>query len=683
MAAVKISGVLKDGAGKPIQNCTIQLKAKRNSTTVLVNTVASENPDEAGRYSMDVEYGQYSVTLLVEGFPPSHAGTITVYEGSRPGTLNDFLGAMTEDDVMPEALRRFEAMVEEAARNAEAASQSAAVAKKSETAAASSKNAAKTSETNAANSAQAAASSQTASANSATAAKKSETNAKNSETAAKTSETNAKSSQTAAKTSETNAKASETAAKNSQAAAAESESAAAGSATSAAGSATAAANSQKAAKTSETNAKSSQTAAKTSETNAKASETAAKNSQDAAAQSESAAAGSASAAANSQKAAKTSETNAKTSETKAAASEIEATSAATRAENAARIAEDAADPASVPPLPDIWLPLNDSLEAITGYAPGYKTITIGSDEITMPVNGICQFSRASSATYIDKSGHITVAGNNVPRFEKYGLLIENQRTNMFVNSFNPDAWNKSGGISVTSSTDEFEFKYGRFTVGSDIAGTTTGRNICTVAGNKGIDVTGDDQYSKGPYVTASFRVRSDLNVRARIRFERYNSEGYTFLCDAYLSLQTHELQITGGNAQLLTANFEIDPGSGWIYFQATLKCLPEWGMVGTQLQIAADRAVGAFATGDWIEVTTPQFEYGACATSFIITTTEPATRASDLCKFPLMKNMYTMPFTFMVEVHKNWFISHNAAPRVIDSENHQSGGPFIMGFGSS
>ncbi|HBN7250978.1 TPA: prophage tail fiber N-terminal domain-containing protein, partial [Escherichia coli] len=609
--AVKISGVLKDGAGKPVQNCTIQLKARRNSTTVVVNTVASENPDEAGRYSMDVEYGQYSVSLLVEGFPPSHAGTITVYEDSRPGTLNDFLGAMTEDDARPEALRRFELMVEEAARNAEAASKSAAAAKKSETAAASSKNAAKTSETNAANSAQAAATSQTASANSATAAKKSETNAKNSETAAKTSETNAKSSQTAAKTSETNAKASETAAKSSQDAAAESESAAAGSATSAAGSATAAANSQKAAKTSETNAKSSQTAAKTSETNAKASETAAKNSQDAAAQSESAAAGSATAAANSQKAAKTSETNAKTSETKAAASETEATSAATRAENAARIAEDAADPASVPPLPDIWLPLNDSLEAITGYAPGYKTITIGSDEITMPVNGICQFSRASSATYIDKSGHITVAGNNVPRFEKYGLLIENQRTNMFVNSFNPDAWNKSGGISVTSSTDEFEFKYGRFTVGSDIAGTTTGRNICTVAGNKGIDVTGDEQYSKGPYVTASFRVRSDLNVRARIRFERYNSEGYTFLCDAYLSLQTHELQITGGNAQLLTANFEIDPGSGWIYFQATLKCLPEWGMVGTQLQIAADRAVGAFATGDWIEVTTPQFEYGA------------------------------------------------------------------------
>ncbi|MCY9494938.1 prophage tail fiber N-terminal domain-containing protein, partial [Escherichia coli] len=72
------SGVLKDGAGKvkPINYRTALFSSgayKRNSTTVLVNTVASENPDEAGRYSMDVEYGQYSVILLVEGFPPSHA----------------------------------------------------------------------------------------------------------------------------------------------------------------------------------------------------------------------------------------------------------------------------------------------------------------------------------------------------------------------------------------------------------------------------------------------------------------------------------------------------------------------------------------------------------------------------------------------------------------------------------
>lgn len=122
------SGVLKDGTGTPVQNCTIQLKACRTSTTVVVNTVASENPDDAGRYSMDVEQGQYTVTLLVEGCPPSHAGIITVYDDSKPGTLNDFLGAMTEDDVRPEALRRFEAMVEEVARQASEASRNATAA---------------------------------------------------------------------------------------------------------------------------------------------------------------------------------------------------------------------------------------------------------------------------------------------------------------------------------------------------------------------------------------------------------------------------------------------------------------------------------------------------------------------------------------------------------------------------
>ncbi len=105
---------------------------------------------------MDVEYGQYSVSLLVEGFPPSHAGTITVYEDSQPGTLNDFLGAMTEDDARPEALRRFELMVEEVARNASAVAQNTAAAKKSASDAGTSAREAATHATDAAGSARAA-----------------------------------------------------------------------------------------------------------------------------------------------------------------------------------------------------------------------------------------------------------------------------------------------------------------------------------------------------------------------------------------------------------------------------------------------------------------------------------------------------------------------------------------------
>nr|ELR9186435.1 prophage tail fiber N-terminal domain-containing protein [Escherichia coli] len=673
--AVQISGVLKDGAGKPIQNCTIQLKAKRNSTTVLVNTVASENPDEAGRYSMDVEYGQYSVILLVEGFPPSHAGTITVYEGSRPGTLNDFLGAMTEDDVMPEALRRFEEMVEEAARNAEAASQSAAAAKKSETAAASSKNAAKTSETNAANSAQAAAASQTASANSATAAKKSETNAKNSETAAKTSETNAKSSQTAAKTSETNAKASETAAKNSQNAAAESESAAAGSATSAAGSATAAANSQKAAKTSETNAKSSQTAAKTSETNAKASETAAKSSQDAAAESESAAAGSASAAAasatasaNSQKAAKTSETNAKTSET-AAANSAQASAASQTAakasEDAAReYASQAAEPYKqvLQPLPDVWIPFNDSLDMITGFSPSYKKIVIGDDEITMPGDKVVKFKRASKATYINKSGVLTEAAIDEPRFERDGLLIEGQRTNYMLNSESPASWGRSSNMDVPETgTDSFGFTYGKFVCNDSLIGQTSAINMASIAATKSVDVSGDNKY-----VTTSCRFKTELQVRLRIRFDKYDGSATTFLGDAYIDTQTLEINMTGGASGRITARVRKEETTGWIFAEATIQAIDGELKIGSQIQYSPKQG-GATVSGDYIYLATPQVENGACVSSFIISGTTAATRASDMVTIPTENNIYNRPLTCLVEVSRNWGdIPPNVAPRIFD-----------------
>ncbi|HDP5305853.1 TPA: phage tail protein, partial [Escherichia coli] len=354
------------------------------------------------RYSMDVEYGQYSVILLVEGFPPSHAGTITVYEDSRPGTLNDFLGAMTEDDARPEALRRFELMVEEVARNASVVAQNTAAAKKSAsdastsareaathaTDAAGSARAASTSAGQAASSAQSATSSAgtastkaTEASKSAAAAESSKSAAATSASAAKTSETNAAASQQSAATSASTAttKASEAAtsardAAASKEAAKSSETNASSSASSAASSATAAGNSAKAAKTSETNARSSETAAGQSASAAAGSKTAAASSASAASTSagqasasataagksaESAASSAstattkageateqASAAARSASAAKTSETNAKASETSAESSKTAAASSASSAASSASSASASKDEAS-------------------------------------------------------------------------------------------------------------------------------------------------------------------------------------------------------------------------------------------------------------------------------------------------------------------------------------------------
>ena len=585
MAAVKISGVLKDGAGKPIQNCTIQLKAKRNSTTVLVNTVASENPDEAGRYSMDVEHGQYSVTLLVEGFPPSHAGTITVYEGSRPGTLNDFLGAMTEDDVRPEALRRFELMVNEVARHAGASSQSAAAAKKSETAAASSKNAAKTSETNAANSAQAAAASQTASANSATAAKKSETSAKNSETATKASEKNAKSSQTAAKTSETNAK--------------------------------------------------------DSEANAKVSETA---------------------AANSAKASAASQTAAKASE-----------------DAAREYANQTAEPYRyvLQPLPDVWIPFNDSLDMITGYSPGYKKVKIGDNVVQVASDKQVNFSRASTATYINKSGELKTAEINEPRFEKEGLLIEGQRTNYMLNSATPASWGKSANMNVAEvGTDSFGFTYGKFVCNESLIGQSTTLNMAVVSTSGAVDVSGDNKC-----VTTSCRFKTDLELLLRIRFEAFDGSASSNLGYAIVNTRSLLVEITGVAADRLTARVNKDEATGWIFVEATIQASKET-YITSAIQYAPKKG-GVVESGDYIYLATPQVEDGSCVSSFIISGTTAATRASDMVTVPIKNNLYNLPFTVLCEVHKNWYKTPNAAPRVFDTYRHQADAGIVMGFGSS
>ncbi|ENR2552454.1 prophage tail fiber N-terminal domain-containing protein [Salmonella enterica] len=338
---VLISGVLKDGTGTPVQNCTIQLKACRTSTTVVVNTVASENPDDAGRYSMDVEQGQYTVTLLVDGYPPSHAGVITVYDDSKPGTLNDFLGAMTEDDVRPEALRRFEAMVEEVARQASEASRNATAAGQASEQAQTSAGQASESATAAVNAAGAAEASATQAASSAASAESSAGTATTkageasaSAASADTARTAAAASAAAAKTSEANADASRTAA----------------SATAAQTSAERAGASETAAKTSETQAASSAgdagasaTAAAASEKAAAASAAAAKTSETNAATSASTAAASATAASSSASEASTHAAASDTSASLAAQSSTAAGAAATRAEDAAKRAEDIAD----------------------------------------------------------------------------------------------------------------------------------------------------------------------------------------------------------------------------------------------------------------------------------------------------------------------------------------------------
>ncbi|EPD0890759.1 prophage tail fiber N-terminal domain-containing protein, partial [Escherichia coli] len=519
------------------------------------------------RYSMDVEYGQYSVALLVEGFPPSHAGTITVYEDSKPGTLNDFLGAATEDDVCPEALYRFEKMVEEAARNAEAASQSAAAAKKSETAAASSRNAAKTSETNAGNSAKAAASSKTAAQNAATAAERSETNARASEEASADSE-------------EASRRNAESAAEN------------AGVATT------------------------------------KAREAAA-------------------------------------DATKAGQKKDEALSAATRAEKAADRAEAAAEVTAepcaniVPPLPDVWIPFNDSLDMITGFSPSYKKIVIGDDEITMPGDKIVKFKRASTATYINKSGQLKLAEVDEPRFERDGLLIEGQRTNYLRNSNKPDSWTVHSALNKTFGTDKQGFNYATVTPTESIVGTTGGYTV------HGVVAADRFPLASGECFTFSCRVKG-AKARCRLRVSVIIGGTDTFSADSYLDLDTR-IATVSGNTSLITAKAEQQ--GEWTYYEATYTANTDIDTVNCAFYMTNKISNEPFYDDSTLTMTTPQIELGNTASSFIVTTM-PTTRASDVVTIPSQNNLSTRPFTVLCEVSRNWSTPPNVAPRIFDVGGH-------------
>ncbi len=332
----------------------------------------------------------------------------------------------------------------------------------------------------------------------------------------------------------------------------------------------------------------------------------------------------------------------------------------------------------IQPLPDVWIPFNDSLDMIAGFSPSYKKIVIGDDEITMPGDKVVKFKRASKATYINKSGVLTEAAIDEPRFERDGLLIEGQRTNYMLNSENPASWGRSSNMDVPETgTDSFGFTYGKFVCNDSLIGQTSAINMASIAATKSVDVSGDNKY-----VTTSCRFKTERQVRLRIRFDKYDGSATTFLGDAYIDTQTLEINMTGGAASRITARVRKDEATGWIFAEATIQAIDDELKIGSQIQYSPKQG-GATISGDYIYLSTPQVEDGSCASSFIISGTTAATRASDIVTVPINNNLYNLPFTVLCEVHKNWYKTPNAAPRVFDTGGHQTGAAIILGFGSS
>ncbi len=206
------------------------------------------------------------------------------------------------------------------------------------------------------------------------------------------------------------------------------------------------------------------------------------------------------------------------------------------------------------------------------------------------------FTRSSSATYINASGLLVVAGSNVARFDydptnvgtPRGLLIEGSATNLichsetFASSGGSNNWTTSG---ATLGSLIYEDPEGTFTAPLLLATASNG----TLLNNAGL---------------------SSAQRTFSIWLKRVNGTG--------------NVQLTLDNSTWTTVT--ITPN--WARYQITATST---GHVGIRLQ----------TSGDGVHIFGAQLETGSGASSYIPTGTSTANRASDKCISNSISSWYT------------------------------------------
>ena len=113
----QLKGVIKTPTGEPPGGVIITLTSLCNRAGILKG-VFSHVTTHNGEYNFPVMPGVYSVRLTQSAQRLSEIGVIRVYEDSQDGSLNDFL-SVTEADLRPESLKKFEEIAMQIQKSAE------------------------------------------------------------------------------------------------------------------------------------------------------------------------------------------------------------------------------------------------------------------------------------------------------------------------------------------------------------------------------------------------------------------------------------------------------------------------------------------------------------------------------------------------------------------------------------
>ncbi|MDU4843252.1 MAG: hypothetical protein E6X49_19225 [Leclercia adecarboxylata] len=358
------------------------------------------------------------------------------------------------------------------------------------------------------------------------------------------------------------------------------------------------------------------TAAKTSETNALASKNAAATSATNAATSEGNALASKNAAKTSETNAKTSETNAKTSENNAGASASSAAASLAAAQQLTSV------PYEEAPFPDVWAPLNDDLRLLAGFAP-YDRLTISGQVLELPSKSVT-FTRATAATYIDKSGVLRIAAINEPRFEKEGLLMEGWGTNHILYSADTTKWRSSFAEDVGIAQSEVLAPDG-----ASLAGRVSFLTTTAVQATISANIENYSGFTTGGFVTTSFFVKPGERSIVQIVWPG----GATGVSSAYANFDLASMTMKGN---CLSYDMQRIAG-GWVRCTATALVdgdMSAAGTIGAWIGIINSLNDGrrpqvSGVVGEGFYVWGAQMEAQRIATSYIPTAGISATRLGE------------------------------------------------------
>lgn len=285
------------------------------------------------------------------------------------------------------------------------------------------------------------------------------------------------------------------------------------------------------------------------------------------------------------------------------------------------------------PVPDLWVPLNDSLVMLTGEGP-YDTVSVNGTPLQLTSKSVT-FTRASTATYIDKAGYPQTAAMNIPRFERDGLLIESQSTNLLPYSHNFDTTQTIGGkfypyndnLITTRNAD------GSWHVEDNKASTNTGDLARRMLISTSMPLAGGKTYT--------------LSARGM------NGTHALIVYGSALGTGTPEPKV-GGNLTFPTSSWGVSSFTfesvqdGWIIFEI-------YGNPEGETQSSCDP----------FELHYVQLEESNVATSYIPTNGTSATRAADICTMPTINiGETTGDLTISAEI-SNIGMSINSYPRIL------------------